>query len=75
MGKLTQSAAFGRIRELGFIVRKTDCNEYRVADPSQPYLDGTREASAAYCGDLQEAIDTAEFWAAHKATAAAIGAV
>lgn len=74
MQKLTQAAAFAHIRGLGLIVRKTEYGEYRVADPSQPYLDGTREASAAYCSDLQEAVDTADAWAAHKADAARVAA-
>lgn len=72
--KLTQKVAFERIRSLGLIVRKTDCNEYRVADPDLPYLCGTRENAAAYCGDLLEAVETAEQWFRIKSAAAKVAA-
>lgn len=74
MQTLTQSAAFSRIRALGLIVKKTDFGDYRVADPALPYQDGTRESAAAYCSDLQEAVDTAEAWASNKADAARVAA-
>ena len=73
MERLTQKAAFERIRALGCVVRKTDWNEYRVADASEADL-AKREAGAAYCSDLQEAIDTAEAWAANKADVARVAA-
>lgn len=73
MQKLTQAAAFAHIRGLGLIVRKTEYGEYRVADASEADL-AKREAGAAYCSDLQEAIDTAEAWAANKADVARVAA-
>lgn len=73
MEKLTQKAAFARIKALGLIVRKTDYNEYRVADGAEADLQ-KREDGAAYCADLQEAVDTAEAWAANKADVARVAA-
>lgn len=73
MQKLTQAAAFAHIRGLGLIVRKTEYGDFRVADASEADL-AKREAGAAYCSDLQEAIDTAEAWAANKADVARVAA-
>ena len=73
MEKLTQKTAFARIKALGLIVRKTEYGEFRVADGAEADLQ-KREAAAAYCSDLQEAVDTAEAWAAHKADVARVAA-
>jgi hypothetical protein len=67
--KITQKAAFAEIRALGFTVRKTEFGDYRVADASQLDL-AKREAGAAYCSDLQEALDNARYVAAAKAAPA-----
>jgi len=63
MPKLTQQAAFARIKALGFIIRKTEYGEYRLANPALSHLTGERESAAYYCSDLQEAVEQAEFMA------------
>lgn len=58
----SQAAVFAAIRSLGFICRKTEGGDYRVADPAVADLE-MRESWAAYCGDLAEALAQACYWA------------
>lgn len=57
----SQAEIFAAIKALGLIVRKTEYGEIRVADPAIADLED-REAGAAYCSDLAEALATAVAW-------------
>jgi hypothetical protein len=60
-----QSDVFAAIRAYGCMVRKTDCNEYRVADASVTDVKA-REDGAAYCDSLADALGTAQAFANHR---------
>jgi hypothetical protein len=66
----SQAEVFAAIRALGFTVRKTDCGEYRVANPIKFHASRwdreQNENSAAYCSDLAEALAHAVWWSNEK---------